>query len=542
MTTAIDDIAGTNPDNVVSANEGNKDTTTTTTRNIRSSSMPDLPDITNPLDGNNSLDGSDDDDGNLMMPSSPAEGTGGGARRRRWRSEPFGPTAYDQSVRHVIKFSNRTFDVQKELPEDMQRVYSHLKDRVDEEYALTFVFIMRTAIELHRAWHMTLLTNKLLLEIKQQFNMRMTWNLGVLRLVFRVEDGGYELHRNVPYDYDSEFQDLYMKIAVALIEGHITIHEALLFQSETKRGEHTAPSGLFLRNPPGRLLLYPLQASTCAVIFFEGDGYDAAVAAICGFSAGLVEWALSSIGKEGSKTRGEAKILIDIFVGLSTGIIASIFYKYWWESNDICMSSIFLGTLYWFFYGTAFVIGILEIIAGELVTGVTRFIAVSVKTFVLCLGASFGMLLMLPNTHQDWIDSAENCGTLELSKGTWWRIPLYLASSASALGQYRVPLGDYWRGLIVQLAGYEVQYQTAIVFAKRFEPDTGEEQSNLDAAASNVLGAMAAVMAAYILRRIVDRLRSHYYARILQRHGGIKNTCCGDFWFHGKLSEICVCC
>lgn len=31
-------------------------------------------------------------------------------------------------------------------------------------------------------------------------------------------------------------------------------------------------------------------------------------------------------------------------------------------------------------------IGLLEIIAGELVTGVTRFIAVSVKTFVLCLG------------------------------------------------------------------------------------------------------------------------------------------------------------
>ena len=32
-------------------------------------------------------------------------------------------------------------------------------------------------------------------------------------------------------------------------------------------------------------------------------------------------------------------------------------------------------------------LGLLEIIAGELETGVTRFIAVSVKTFVLCLGA-----------------------------------------------------------------------------------------------------------------------------------------------------------
>jgi len=30
-----------------------------------------------------------------------------------------------------------------------------------------------------------------------------------------------------------------------------------------------------------------------------------------------------------------------------------------------------MGTLYWFFYGTAFVIGLLEIIAGELETGVS---------------------------------------------------------------------------------------------------------------------------------------------------------------------------
>ncbi len=29
-----------------------------------------------------------------------------------------------------------------------------------------------------------------------------------------------------------------------------------------------------------------------------------------------------------------------------------------------CLSAVYLGTLYWFFYGAAFVIGILEIIAG----------------------------------------------------------------------------------------------------------------------------------------------------------------------------------
>ena len=71
-----------------------------------------------------------------------------------------------------------------------------------------------------------------------------------------------------------------MKIAVALIEGHISIHEALIFQSETKQGKHTAKSGLFLRDWPGRLVLYPLEAATCAVIFFGGDWADAGGRAI----------------------------------------------------------------------------------------------------------------------------------------------------------------------------------------------------------------------------------------------------------------------
>ena len=68
----------------------------------------------------------------------------------------------------------------------------------------------------------------------------------------------------------------------------------------------------------------------------------------------------------------------DTLVGTATGIIGGLAYRHF--GGELCLASIFLGTLYWFFYGTAFVIGLLEIIAGELETGVTRFIAVSVKT------------------------------------------------------------------------------------------------------------------------------------------------------------------
>ncbi len=201
--------------------------------------------------------------------------------------------------------------------------------------------------------------------------MRMTWNLGVLRLIFRVEDGGYELHRKVPYDYDSEYQDIYYRIAMALVEGHIDVHEALIYQREATRGMHTAKSGLFIRNFPGRLILYPGQAATCAVIFFSGEWIDAGIAAVCGLAAGLVEYGLSCVG-------GQVTVLLDVLVGIVTGLVGGLFFRFMPDGHDCmldpsnleackaapCLPSIYLGTLYWFFYGTAFVIGILEIVAG----------------------------------------------------------------------------------------------------------------------------------------------------------------------------------
>jgi len=39
----------------------------------------------------------------------------------------------------------------------------------------------------------------------------------------------------------------HLYLVMALINGQINIHEALLYQSEAKKGLHTAKSGLFLR-------------------------------------------------------------------------------------------------------------------------------------------------------------------------------------------------------------------------------------------------------------------------------------------------------
>ena len=138
------------------------------------------------------------------------------------------------SLSHIVSARKFRFDM-GQMPEDLQRVFGHLERRFGEEYGLHIVFLIRTAVELHRAWHMTLLTSKIMQQLKDRFSLRTTWTLGVLRLRFRIEDGDYELQRKVPYDYDSEFQDKYTRIAIALIDGHIDVHRALQYQIETNQ-------------------------------------------------------------------------------------------------------------------------------------------------------------------------------------------------------------------------------------------------------------------------------------------------------------------
>lgn len=308
-----------------------------------------------------------------------------------------------------------------------------------------------------------------------------------------------------------------MRIAIALIEEQINIHEALIYQSETKQGVHTARSGIFLRDFPGRLVLYPFESATCAIIFFGGDLADAGVAAICGFTAGLFEYMITTIG-------GDLKILVDTVVGISTGIIGGLFYER--AGRAFCLPSIFLGTLYWYFYGTAFVIGLLEIIAGELETGVTRFIAVAVKTFVLSLGAGIGLLITTTSGATDaWFDSQDQaCDVYGDLSDRWWRIPLYLLCSISVLGQYRLPIVQYSRGLVVMLVAYEVQYKTSLWLAANHQRDY------LDTSASNILGAATGVVSACLLSWILNQLKAFHTARLLQENDG-NHTRLGDLLF-----------
>ena len=171
-----------------------------------------------------------------------------------------------------------------------------------------------------------------------------------------------------------------------------------------------------------------------------------------------------------------------------------------------------------------FLFFVFDYTAGELQTGVTRFIAVSVKTFVLCLGASFG-LLVVGNAQETWYDQSENCGRIDLSQ-QWWRVPLYLLCSVAVLGQYRFPIVRYWRALVTMLVGYEVQYQFFNIFANIHDRD------NSDTAISNVFGCAAAVVSACAVQYYVGQVRYPYNARILNPESEASRTCFGNFMYN----------
>ena len=147
-----------------------------------------------------------------------------------------------------------------------------------------------------------------------------------------------------------------------------------------------------------------------------------------------------------------------------------------------------------------------------------------VQSFVvLTTLQGYGLMMTTDKSLDAWLDQNGNCGNINLDD-QWWRIPLYLLCSASALGQYRFPIVHYWRGLAVQLVGYEVQYQVAKWSASRHEGDF------LDIAGANTAAAMASVIFAVLLSVVVDRLSSHYNKRLLHRE--VEKSAFGDFMYN----------
>ena len=157
-------------------------------------------------------------------------------------------------------------------------------------------------------------------------------------------------------------------------------------------------------------------------------------------------------------------------------------------------------------------------------TGVTRFVGVTIKTFVLSLGASLGLMFVFfgdRGAASAW--HASSCNA-DFVSDKWWRTLFYLGNCIFVLGQYRLPITHYWRALLVQLVAYEVQYN---VFNGL---DMVHVLDNLDTAFSNMIGAAAGAFTALLITLLVDASGDFFRTRLLQ-HDDCENSKLGDIYF-----------
>ena len=196
------------------------------------------------------------------------------------------------------------------------------------------------------------------------------------------------------------------------------------------------------------------------------------------------------------------------------------------------------------------------------------------------------MMAVLDNVHDTWLAQAENCSRLDINNRYGRAVsptqgipqvsqphspsqlvahPLYLLCSATCLGQYRFPIVNYWRGLVVQLVAYEVQFQVraskraplqrrAVLAFLVSSPsqrrparvtlqllvywESRHDMDNMDYATSNLVGAMAAVVIAFILTYTDRTPQAILRAPLVPR--GSADVSVEVLLLHYRMSRLCV--
>ena len=124
-----------------------------------------------------------------------------------------------------------------------------------------------------------------------------------------------------------------------------------------------------------------------------------------------------------------------------------------------------LGTLYWFLYGTAFVISLYEISNNQLITGTTRFIQATLRSYGLAFGSLIGVWIAAYGGEARYEAVEESCSLKDgqISNNLWYLL-LFPGSAIACLMQFRVKLVHFPVCFIVQCVAYGFQYLLGTVW------------------------------------------------------------------------------
>ena len=312
------------------------------------------------------------------------------------------------------------------------------------------------ADELHRSFYGSFLTQSLVRQLTTELGVPdLSLEIEVFALRWDYRQGTISTCHRIAFDYDMADVHELSKIGWAVLDGSLQVQDGL--RAIRDMGSRTPVRRMenCYRDFPGRALIIPLMASTCTTVYFNGTWLDLGFSAACGAASGLVAW----IATMHEQLAGVSDYLAAIVTAMISTAAVTTF------PDSACFSSQVLGTLYWFLYGTAFVISLYEISNNQLITGTTRFIQATLRSYGLAFGSLIGVWLAAYGGEARYEAVEESCSLKDgqISNNLWYLL-LFPGSAIACLMQFRVKLVHFPVCFIVQCVAYGFQYLLGTVW------------------------------------------------------------------------------
>mmetsp|Transcript_6118 Transcript_6118/g.17118 ORF Transcript_6118/g.17118 Transcript_6118/m.17118 type:complete len:548 (-) Transcript_6118:315-1958(-) len=329
-------------------------------------------------------------------------------------------------------------------------------DDVSHDQLISIIFVVRLADELHRSFYGSFLTQSLVRQLTTELGIPdLSLEIEVFALRWDYRQGTISTCHRIAFDYDMADVHELSKIGWAVLDRSLPVQDGL--RAIRDMGSRTAVRRVenCYRDFPGRAFIIPLMASTCATVYFNGTWLDLGFSAACGVASGLVAW----IATMHEQLAGVCDYLAAIVTAMISTAAVTTF------PDSACFSSQVLGTLYWFLYGTAFVISLYEISNNQLITGTTRFIQATLRSYGLAFGSLIGVWIAAYGGEGRWEAVEESCSVKEgqISNNLWYLL-LFPGSAIACLMQFRVKLVHFPVCFIVQCVAYGFQYLLGTVW------------------------------------------------------------------------------
>jgi uncharacterized membrane protein YjjP (DUF1212 family) len=237
-------------------------------------------------------------------------------------------------------------------------------------------------------------------------------------------------HHAINADFDLKAQHQLSRIGTMVLHGGIAVEVGLRLLL-SNRPEHRIER--LYRYPPGRSFAVALMAIGTSTICFGGTLLDGAFALLEGLVAGF----LGMFCSEG---------LVAFAVSCYSILVVND------HPETTCFSSQIIGTLFWFYFGTAFIIALFEVASGQHRIGLARLLFAMVDSFRHAVGIAVAIVagvkllgddvkvLLLRDCHE--MEAYSGGARLSLW-GTQMHIPLFLILCVAVNSQLRVDIRDW---------------------------------------------------------------------------------------------------